>query len=74
MINIYTQAFWERSSGKKHDVAINFGWINPMSNGHYEVTVDGSTESCYKHKNGAFGRVTELIAQNDWAGVNRREA
>ena len=69
MVRVHTQDFYERSTGKKHEVVINFGCINPLSNGHYEVKVDDQHHSDHKWKQKAFGAVVEIIRTNDWTPV-----
>lgn len=71
MINIHTQTFYNRSTGAKHVVAINFGWISKASNGHYEVLVDGEIHSKVKSKGKAFDEVVRIIKDNNYSAINQ---
>ena len=71
MKNIHHQMFYEKSTGNQHEVAINFGWINPMSNGEYKIFVDGEVKGSAKSKVKAFDKLVELIKENDWSGICR---
>ena len=70
MIHIQTQKFYEKQTGNAHEVTILFGGISPVSNGMYEVDIDGEWDSYHKRKHGAFNRITYLIKENDWSPVN----
>ena len=72
MINIHYQNFYERT-GTKHEIAINFGWVNPASNGHYEVLVDNTTHSKHRFKGDAFDAVVEIIRENNWKPIRRMD-
>ena len=67
MINIHHQNFYEKYTGIKHEVAINFGWINPSSHGYYEVRVDDEFYSNHDSKNQAFDEVVDIIKYNNWS-------
>lgn len=69
MINIMTQTFYKRHTGEKHEVAMNFGWINPASHGHYEVLVDGQLYTTAERKAAAFDEIVDIIKINDWTPV-----
>ena len=69
MINIQTQTFYERHTGEKHEVTIDFGWINPVSNGHYEVRVDDEFYATAEHKAQAFDEVVDIIRTNNWTPI-----
>ena len=70
MINIQTQSFYEKYTGIKHEISINFGWISPVSNGRYEVCVDDEFYSTAEHKAQAFEEVIDIIKTNNWTPIN----
>lgn len=69
MINIRTQNFYEKYTGEKHEVAINFRWFNSVSNGRYEVRVDGEFYSTAEHQAQAFDEVVDIIKINNWSPI-----
>lgn len=71
MILIHSQNFYDRQSGQEHKVEVTFGHINPLSNGHYDLRVDGEIHSEHKFKGRAFDEIAEMIKENDWTAVNQ---
>lgn len=69
MVHVQTQTFFERHTGARHEVSINFGGINPASNGRYEVRVDDQFYSTADHKAAAFEEVVDIIKHNNWTPV-----
>lgn len=69
MIHIQTQHFYERHTGEEHEVTIMFGGINPVSNGRYQVRVDGEFYSDHRSKLHAFDEVVDIIKINNWSPI-----
>ena len=69
MIHVQTQNFYERHTGDKHEVTVLFGWISPVSHGHYQVRVDGEFYSDHDSKLHAFDEVVDIIKTNNWSPV-----
>ncbi len=72
MIHLKTHTFYEEATGKKHEISISFGGISPVSNGHYEVIVDGQTYSTDKSANMALYSMFEIIERNNWIPVDQK--
>ena len=70
MILVQAQTFYEKATGRKHEVSIIFGGINPISNGCYEVLIDGQKHSATKSKGRAFDEVVNIIKATRWVPVN----
>lgn len=69
MVLVHTQKFYEKYTGEKHEIAVTFGWISPVSRGTYRVTVDDEFYSNHDSRGQAFDEVADIIKVNNWTSI-----
>lgn len=75
MLLIRSQRFYERETGAPHDVEVFFGGISPVSNGRYEIKVDGELHAATSGWQAAVdGILTDIIRERGWSPVNAKGA
>ena len=66
-MRVAVQNYFERFTGDKHEISITFGHISPVSNGHYEVRVDGDFYSSHDSRHHAYDEIEDIVKINNWS-------